>query len=108
MSFWRLDVGSGGPAHASAWTRTGNIVPELVSAVDAVSVSLNAQDAATYDRICGSRFGKSAYEHVLRFIRECVAAGLEVTASVVDVPEIDIEATRRVAENLGVPLRVRG
>ena len=28
--------------------------------------------------------------------------------SVVDVPEIDIEAARRVADDLGVPLRVRG
>ena len=68
----------------------------------------NAQDAATYHRICRSRFGEAAYEHVLRFIRECVKAGLEVATSVVDVPEIDVEATRRVAADLGVPLKVRG
>ena len=87
------------------WNR--NITPELADAVDAVSVSLNAADAETYDRICGSRFGESAYEHVLAFIRESVKAGLEVSVSVVDVPEIDIEAARGVARELGVPLRVR-
>jgi TatD DNase family protein len=88
------------------WNR--NIAPELAAAVDSVSVSLNAQDAGTYDRLCGSRFGSEAYEHVLSFTRECVKAGLDVGVSVVDVPEIDIEAARRVADDLGVPLRVRG
>ncbi|MBN2564149.1 MAG: TatD family hydrolase, partial [Candidatus Eisenbacteria bacterium] len=88
------------------WNR--NIAPELAGVVDAVSVSLNAQDAETYDRICGSRFGLDAYGHVLGFIRACVDAGMEVTASVVDVPEIDITAARRVADGLGVPLRIRG
>jgi TatD DNase family protein len=88
------------------WNR--NIAPELADAVDAVSVSLNAQDAGTYDRICHSRFGDKAYEHVLSFTRECVKVGLDVSVSVVDVPEIDIEAARRVADDLGVSLRVRG
>jgi TatD DNase family protein len=88
------------------WNR--NIAPEIAEAADAVSVSLNAESAETYDRICGSRFGPDAYKHVIAFIRACVAAGLEVTASVVDVPEIDLGGARRVADELGVPLRVRG
>jgi TatD DNase family protein len=88
------------------WNR--NIAPELAEAVDAVSVSLNAQDADTYDLICGSRFGSKAYEHVLSFTKECLKAGLDVSVSVVDVPEVDVEAARRIADDLGVPLRVRG
>lgn len=88
------------------WNR--NIAPELAEVADAVSVSLNAQDAETYGRLCGSRFGEDAYGHVIAFIRECVKAGLDVTASVVDLPEVDVEASRRVAESLGVRLRVRG
>jgi TatD DNase family protein len=99
----RLDTNGQG---SLIWNR--NIAPELAGAVDAVSISLNAQDADTYDTICSSRFGPRAYEHVLSFVRECVKAGLEVGVSVVDVPEIDIEAARRVADDLGVPLRVRG
>lgn len=88
------------------WNR--NIAPELAEVADAVSVSLNAQDAETYHRVCGSRFGESAYEHVLAFVREAKKAGLEVMVSVVDIPEIDVEASRRVADELGVPLVVRG
>lgn len=98
----RLDTNGQG---SLVWNR--NIAPELVDAIDAVSVSLNAADAETYDRVCASRFGKNAYEHVLAFVRESVKAGMDVSVSVVDVPEIDIEAARRVARDLGVPLKVR-
>ncbi len=98
----RLDTNGQG---SIIWNR--NIVPELADVIDAVSVSLNAQDAETYDRVCGSRFGSSAYEHVLAFVRESVKAGVDVSVSVVDIPEIDIEAARGVARDLGVPLRVR-
>ncbi len=88
------------------WSR--NIVPDLEDAVDSVSVSLNAQDAATYSEICRPKFGEKTFDHVVGFVRECVKAGLEVTTSVVAVPEVDVEAVRKIAAGLGVPLRVRG
>jgi len=93
--------------HASLiWNR--NVAPELAEAADAVSVSLNAESAEVYERICKPRFGPGTYDHVKAFIRECVKAGLDVTASVVDVPDIDIEASRKVATELGARFRVRG
>lgn len=88
------------------WSR--NIAPELKEVADAVSVSLNAHDADTYDRLCRPTRGERVFDHVLSFIRECRKAGLEVTASVVDVPGIDLARTRAVADELGVPLHVRG
>jgi TatD DNase family protein len=99
----RLDTNGQG---SLIWNR--NVVPELAGAIDAVSVSLNAGDAETYDRVCRSRFGSGAYEHVVAFVRESLKAGMETSVSVVDVPEIDVDAARRVAGELGVPLRVRG
>jgi TatD DNase family protein len=87
------------------WNR--NVVPELAGAVDAVSVSLNAADSATYDRICRSRFGSRAYDHVLAFIKESVKAGVDTSVSVVGASDTDIDAAREVARGLGVPLRVR-
>ncbi|HWR89040.1 MAG TPA: TatD family hydrolase [Dissulfurispiraceae bacterium] len=83
-----------------------NILPELQGLVDAVSVSLNAQDAETYNRICKPAF-TGAYDEVLRFIREAKVYIPDVQATVVDADGVDVGACRRIADNLGVPLRVR-
>ena len=88
------------------WNR--NIAPELAEVADAVSVSLNAHDSETYDRLCRPTKGPGVFRHVVSFIRECVGAGLEVTASVVDAPGVDVGRTEALAADLGVPLRVRG
>ncbi len=88
------------------WNR--NIVPELALVADSISVSLNAESATVYESVCRPRFGAGTYEHVCSFIRECVKAKLDVVVSVVDIPEIDIDSARRVADELGVPFRVRG
>ncbi|MBI5016596.1 MAG: YchF/TatD family DNA exonuclease [Deltaproteobacteria bacterium] len=83
-----------------------DVAAELAGCVDAVSVSLNAPDAATYDRLCRPSVS-GAYEGVLAFVRSAVARLPEVTASVVAVPGLDVEACRRVAESLGARFRVR-
>ena len=85
-----------------------NILPELQGLIDAVSVSLNAPDAETYARICPSAFKERAYEAVKQFIKDAKDYIPEVTASVVGLPDLDIEACRRIAEQeLGVKFRVR-
>ncbi len=85
-----------------------NILPELEGLVDAISVSLNAPDEETYSRYCISRYGKEAYRAVKDFIREAKRYIPEVTATVVALPGLDIEACRKVAEEeLGVRFRVR-
>ena len=77
--------------------------------VDACSVSPVAQDAETYEALCRPTYGKLAYEAAKGFIVLAKAAGMEVEATVVDVPYwVDVAACRRLAEEeLGVPLRVR-
>ncbi len=93
-----------------ATLREGKDVPALLAAagVDAVSVSLNAPDAETYARHCPSRYGAAAYAAVKQFILAAKAHVPDVTASVVALPDLDLEACRRVAEvELGVKLRVR-
>jgi TatD DNase family protein len=83
------------------------VVAELAAAgLQAVSVSLNAHDESTYDLLCRPTFTK-AYRAVLRFIRECVDAGLDVTATVVDSPGVDAHAAEAVASDLGAAFRVR-
>ncbi|MFH0800546.1 MAG: YchF/TatD family DNA exonuclease [Pseudomonadota bacterium] len=84
-----------------------NVLLELAGLIDAVSVSLNASDAETYTNNCPSRFGLDAYNAVCAFIAEAKRHIPEVTASIVALPGIDVEACRRKAAELGVPLRVR-
>jgi TatD family-associated radical SAM protein len=84
-----------------------DVVGELVAVgLDAVSVSLNAHDEPTYDLLCRPLV-PPAFGAVTGFIRRAVAAGLEVTASVVDLPEVDKEAAATLAAELGASFRVR-
>jgi TatD DNase family protein len=85
-----------------------DVVPELAAAgLDAISISLNAPDAATYARICPSRYGEGAYEPLREFIRRAVACLAEVAVSCVALPGLSEDACRREAERLGARLRWR-
>lgn len=84
-----------------------NILPELAGLVDAISVSLNAPDAATYQRICRSEFGEPAYDAVKDFLVEAKKHIPVVTATAVTLPGIDMSACREVAEQLQVAFRER-
>ncbi len=85
-----------------------NVLPELKGLVDAVSVSLNADNAAQYNRLCRSPFGEKGFAAVLEFLREAKRIIPEVVATVVDMPGVDVEACRRLAEEeLGVKFKKR-
>lgn len=84
-----------------------NVVPELAGLVDAVSVSLNAQNAELYSKITQPSFGIETYESVKDFIREAKKCIPDVTVTIVSLPEVDIDACRGIAEGLGAKLRVR-
>lgn len=82
--------------------------PLLAGYFDAVSVSLNAPDAESYDRLCHPEFGIRAFDSILHFTRQVKKAVPDVTMSVVGViPPNQIEACRRIAQDLGVKFRVR-
>jgi TatD DNase family protein len=84
-----------------------DVTPRLAGAIDEVSVSLNAQDPAAYVRICPSKYGEAAHGAACDFLRAVKAHVPVVTASVIDMPEVDLDACRRLADDLGVNLRVR-
>lgn len=85
-----------------------NVVPELKGLVDSMSISLNAQDAATYDKLCRSIYGKAAYTALIDFTKEAKKVIPRVTMSVVGIPNVvDVEACRHIAESIGVEFRVR-
>ncbi len=80
---------------------------KLRGLIDIVSVSLNAQDSRTYSEICRPQFGESAYAAMLKFAGGCRALGVETIFSVVDLPEVDLAACKKIADSMNIPLRVR-
>jgi TatD DNase family protein len=84
------------------------ITDEVAEVMGSVSVSLNAPDAATYDRVCHPRW-HYAFNAVVDFIKSCVTRGIATTATVVDgaIGEEDIKATGELARSLGAGFRVR-
>jgi len=75
--------------------------------LDAICVSLNAPDAATYARICPSRHGEAAYAAVVGFIRGAIGRVPEVSASFVALPSLSEAVCRGVADELGARFRWR-
>jgi TatD family-associated radical SAM protein len=84
-----------------------SIVPELAGYLSAVSISLNAHNEALYNELCRPSFGRASFGAVLDFARECIGSIPEVTLTVVEHPQVDLEACRKLAAEIGVPLRVR-
>lgn len=83
-----------------------NILPELSGLVDSLSVSIDAHDQKTYDAVCSPSY-KNAFKAVLDFIQEAKKYIPEVKVTVVNIPEVDIDKCRALAQDLGVELRVR-
>jgi TatD family-associated radical SAM protein len=84
-----------------------NVLPEMQGRVDALSVSLNAQNAAVYDRHCVPALA-GAFEDMLAFLRLAPAYIPQVTATAIDGLEgVDIDACRQLADSLGVAFRAR-
>ncbi len=85
-----------------------NILPELKGIIDTISISLNAEDNEKYNKICHPIFKNGTYEAVKEFIREAKKYIPEVVATIVDVPEVDEEKCKEIAEKeLGVKFRER-
>ena len=82
--------------------------PRFAGLVDTISVSLNTSSDKKYDELCKPSFGIESYHALLRFAADCSREGVNTVLSVVDVIGRDeIELCSLIAENVGVPLRVR-
>ncbi len=83
-----------------------DVAAELKAAgVDRVSVSLNAGDKETYEQVCKPTF-EGAYEATIDFIKRAKPV-LQVEATAVRMPEVDLAKAKAVADRLGVEFRVR-
>jgi len=84
-----------------------NVLPEMAECVDALSISLNAQNAEVYDRHCQPALAGS-FDEMLDFVAKAPEYIPDVTATAIDGLEgVDIEACRKLAEARGVKFRRR-
>ncbi len=83
-----------------------NILPELKGIVDSISISLDAHDEETYNKICRPAF-RNAYREILSFTKEAKKFIPEVQVTVVTLEGVDIEKCKKIAEDLEVGFRVR-
>jgi TatD DNase family protein len=84
-----------------------DVTPDFEDIVQSLSVSLNAQDEATYNRHCRPLL-PGAYDAVLDFARRAREFVPEVTLTAIDgLPGVDIDACRKIADDLGVGFRRR-
>ncbi len=85
-----------------------DIVPELKGKIDFVNISLNASCAEKYQPICRSQFGESGFSGLIEFAKLCNKNGVPCRFSIVDcIGEEEVEACKRLAESVRVPLYVR-
>jgi cyclic pyranopterin phosphate synthase len=99
----RLDTSG----HARLLYPDRNVAEELAgSGMKVISLSLNAQDAATYNQLCDPKYIR-AYEKMLEFAKEISKSGMELRFTVVNLPVVDIEKCRKIANEYCADFKVR-
>lgn len=84
-----------------------NIVSDLAEVVDSISISLNAPDAESYNKVTRPQF-ENAYEALLDFAQECNEKIAHTQLSIVDVlPAEDISKCQAIADERGIYLKIR-
>jgi TatD family-associated radical SAM protein len=84
-----------------------NVLPEMSGLVDALSVSMNAQNESVYNTHCDPALPES-WQAMLDFLALAPRWVPDVTATAINGLEgVDIEACRALARKLGVAFRQR-
>ncbi len=85
-----------------------DIVPELKGKIDFVNISLNASCQEKYQKICRSQFKEMAFDGLLEFAKLCRRNGVHCRFSIVDcIGEEEVEACKKLAESVKIPLYIR-
>ena len=84
-----------------------NVLPEMSGLVDALSVSMNAQNESVYNTHCDPALPES-WQAMLDFLAQAPRWVPDVTATAINgLDGVDIEACRALARQLGVAFRQR-
>ena len=84
-----------------------NVLPEMEGLIDALSVSLNAQNEAIYNQHCAPAL-ENSWQAMLDFLELAPASIADVTATAINgLPGVDVDACRKLAEERGVKFKQR-
>ncbi len=84
-----------------------DILAELNEVVDAYSVSLNAPNKERYNEIARPIY-EDAFDEMLKFAKDCKAAGKKVQLSAVTyIGQEEVEECRSLARELDIPVKIR-
>ena len=103
----RLRIDTNGTAQLELELDASELIARLRPVIDHLNVSLNAADAESYMRLCRPNQGAAAFEAVKELVRAAVDSGMPVTCTAVEQPGLEVEAVRRLAEDLGAGFRLR-
>ena len=85
-----------------------DVIPELAGLIDSVSVSLNHHTREGYASLCRPQFGEETYDAMIDFIMKAREMIPEVVVTAIEgLPEVDTDACRKKADELGVEFRMR-
>ena len=85
-----------------------DITPDFKDLIDTVSISLNAPDKQEYYQLTRASFGIDSFDYMLDFAKKCKKYVPNVVLTVVDIiGEEKIAACKKIADDIGVKLRVR-
>lgn len=84
-------------------------VSRFKGVVDSFSISLNAPNAKRYNEVTRPSFGEAAFDEMLKFSADVRDLGIKTAFTVVDViSDEEVSQCKKIAEEMKIPLRVRG
>ncbi|MDD4166782.1 MAG: TatD family nuclease-associated radical SAM protein, partial [Endomicrobiaceae bacterium] len=84
-----------------------NILPELKGLVDIISVSLNGSNPQEHNKLNNPAFKEKSFDEVIDFIKQAKIYIPSVTVTAVELPGLDTEKIKKIADSLGVSFRSR-
>lgn len=90
---------------AAAYAKV-NICRELAGVIDSISVSLNAHDERTYQKLHKTSI-KQPFKKIINFIKQAKKYMPEVIITTISHPQIKIDKVKSIAEKLKVKFKLR-